>query len=63
MAKPVSEPKGPRSIIKFLRELVTDASRLANCLEVTLADLKVPRELIAEVLQTVDGLREQVLNR
>jgi Amt family ammonium transporter len=41
----------------------SEFDRLVNHLEVTLADLKVPRELIAEVLQTVDGLREQVLNR
>jgi Amt family ammonium transporter len=41
----------------------SEFDRLANHLEVTLVDLKVPRELIGEVLQTVDGLREQVLNR
>ncbi len=41
----------------------SEFDRLANLFEATLAELKVPRELIGEVLQTIDGLREQVLNR
>ena len=41
----------------------SEFDRLAVHLEAALAELKVPRELIGEVLQTIDGLREQVLNR
>jgi len=48
-----------------VQEGISDAEfdRLANLLEATLAEMKVSKDLIGEVLQTVDGLREQVLNR
>jgi Amt family ammonium transporter len=44
---------------------ISDAEfdRLANLLETTLAELKVSKDLIGEVLRTIDGLREHVLNR
>ena len=37
--------------------------RLVDHLEAALAELKIPRELIGEALQTIDGLRDDVLNR
>lgn len=37
--------------------------RIVDLLEAALAELKVPKELIGEALQTIDGLRNDVLNR
>ncbi len=41
----------------------TEFDRVANHLEAALVQLKVPQELIGEALQTIDGLRDDVLNR
>ena len=37
--------------------------RVADHLEAALTELKVPQQLIGEALQTIDGLRDDVLNR
>lgn len=44
---------------------ISDAEfdQLANLLEATLVELKISKDLIGEVLRTIDGLREHVLNR
>ena len=41
----------------------TEFDRVANHLEAALVQLKIPQELIGEALQTIDGLRDDVLNR